>query len=70
MKIGYDIHLSKSIQDAFSKAGVQCLFKHPVNKETDINNFNTFLLDNLRNEIILYDLNSIGSFTFIQLSKT
>lgn len=67
MKIGYDKTLNNETQQAFSIAGTAINYSQASNSKTDIEFFEDFIMQHDSDEIILYNLESIGTFTLVQL---
>lgn len=70
MKIGYDRILTKEVQQTYSRAGTIKNYTRPETLQTDIECFEHFLLCHETHEIIINNLDSIGSFSLVQLHNT
>lgn len=70
MKIGYAKKITDETQQAFSLAGTVKNFSKQSSQQTDKEYFENFLMDHKDDEIILNSLESIGVFTFVQLSTS
>lgn len=70
MMIGYASELNEQTKKRLIAAGATQIETKRVEKKTDIQNFEKFLLENRKNDIILENINGIGVTTLIQLAPS